>query len=166
MTLKDLAKQCGLSVSFLSKYENGKSSITVTALRNIAQALNVPIKVLIASEEEQDLLVIRCEDRFSVVQNEKDHTIQDFLTKGGLFDMQVTVMHMPPHTSSGELGSHDGEEFIYVLEGEIVLKLEGHAPIHLGKSDMAYYFSQNKHGWENKKDEKAVFLAVTSSKGF
>lgn len=166
ITLKELSDVTGLSVSFLSKYENGKTNITVASLFSIAHALDVPIKVLIASEDEEEFLIVRKEDRISVVQNAKDCTMQDFLTRGSLFGMQVTVMHMPPYSSSGDLESHDGEEFLYVLDGEIELTIENRTFTQLKKDDMAYYFARSRHGWKNNTDKEATFLAVTTYNAF
>ena len=166
ITLKELSDTTGLSISFLSKYENGKTNITVSALFSIAHALDVPIKDLIAPEDEEDFLIVRKDDRISVTQNIKDGTKQDFLTRGSLFGMQVTVMHMPPYSSSGDLESHDGEEFLYVLEGEIVLTIENRTFTRLLQDDMAYYFARNKHGWKNPTDKTATFLAVTTYNAF
>lgn len=166
MTLKELSDECGLSVSFLSKYENGKAKITVASLLQISKALDVPIRVLIATEEDDDLLVVRQDNRFPVVQNKKDKTVQEFLTRGSLFDMQVTVMNMPPFSSSGSLSAHEGEEFLFVLCGEVLLEIEGKEDVRLGCGDMAYYKSHNKHGWRNTTKRKSSFLAVTLKSGF
>ncbi len=43
LTLKDLGEKTGLSISFLSQVENNSSSLAITSLKKIADALNVPI---------------------------------------------------------------------------------------------------------------------------
>ena len=166
LSLKELSAKCGLSISFLSNYENGKVNITVTSLHQIAKALDVPIKVLLTTERDDSTLVVRSGERFAVVQHKSGHTIQEFLTRGTAFDMHVTVMHMPPHTNSGDPDCHEGEEFVFVLEGTLTVLLDKRNPIVLEKGDMVYYSPLNNHCWRNDGDTKLEFLAVVGKGGF
>ena len=45
LTLKDLSEKTDLSVSFLSQVENGASSLAITSLKKIADALGVSMKI-------------------------------------------------------------------------------------------------------------------------
>lgn len=168
MTLRDLSSKSGLSISFLSNYENGKVNITIAALYKIAQALEVPIKFLLATEEDHALLVVPHDNRYVVVQHETENgaATQEFLTRGATFDMQVTIMNLPPQMDSGDLAKHDSEEFIFVLSGTVILKLNRHEGIKLQEGDMAYYDANFLHGWENPSDEPVEFLLVASKTGF
>ena len=47
LTLKELSEKTGLSISFLSQVENGTSSLAITSLKKIADALNVPINTFL-----------------------------------------------------------------------------------------------------------------------
>ena len=51
MTLKDLSLASGLSIGFLSQIENGGSSLAITSLKKIADALQVPITYFFETEE-------------------------------------------------------------------------------------------------------------------
>lgn len=103
MSLKELSERSGLSMAYLSNFENGKVNITVASLYQIAKALGVSVKALLATEEDKNILVVPSDKRFSVIEdpNQPCPPIQEFLTRGASFDMQVTVMHMAPHTDSG-----------------------------------------------------------------
>ncbi len=50
LTLKDLGEKTGLSISFLSQVENSSSSLAITSLKKIADALNVPITYFFKSQ--------------------------------------------------------------------------------------------------------------------
>lgn len=168
LSLKQLSERSGLSVAYLSNFENGKVNITIASLYQIAKALDVSVKALLATEEDKNILVVPSDKRFSVVEDalQADPPIQEFLTRGASFDMQVTVMHMSPHTDSGVPKSHDSEEFVYMLKGRVDVCINGANTISLKEGDFAYYSALTPHNWVNGSDEPAEFLAVASRKGF
>ena len=94
LNLQDMSRITGLSVAYLSKYENGKANITIAALRKIAMALEVPVTALLTAEVP-----------------EKAFVVQQDIT-------------LPPHDSTGESEIHESEVFTYVLEGELCLVVD------------------------------------------
>lgn len=171
ISLKELSQKSGLSVSFLCNYENGKVNITVHALRQIAKALGVSIKTLVAAEDDSTILVVPSSKRYSIINKGKvtngysENFVQDFLTRGSTFDMQVTVMHMEPQSTSVP-DYHDGEEFVYMLSGSMLLVFNANQEIILNTGDLAYYDAHYTHYWINASDTQADFLAVASRVGF
>ena len=168
MSLRDLSAKSGLSISFLSNYENGKVNISIAALYQIAQSLEVPIKLLLAAEEDHALLVVPHDNRYAVIQHKTSEgtAVQEFLTRGASFDMQVAVMLLPPYMDSGNPAKHKSEEFLFVLSGTVVLMLDMHGDVTLQKGDMAYYDANLSHSWKNPLGEAAEFLLVASKTGF
>ncbi|MEG1524778.1 MAG: XRE family transcriptional regulator [Clostridia bacterium] len=168
LSLRDLSEKSGLSISFLSNYENGKVNITIASLHQIAEALDVPIKLLLATEEDNTILVVPKDSRYAVIQHASPTrpAIQEFLTRGATFDMQVTVVHLPPHMDSGKPVYHQSEEFIFVLKGNVTLLFSDHEDLVLKEGDMAYYDAHYRHCWRNDTSQEAEFLAVASQRGF
>lgn len=168
LSLRELAAKSGLSISFLSNYENGKVNISIAALYQIAQALDVPIKLLLSTEQDRTILVVPHDQRYAVIQHKSNEgtAVQEFLTRGASFDMQVTVMHLPARMDSGKPASHQSEEFLFMLRGSITLMLDMHEDVTLQKGDMAYYDANYSHSWKNVGDEDAEFLLVASKGGF
>lgn len=168
MSLKELSEKSGLSMAYLSNFENGKVNITIASLYQIAKALDVSVKALLATEEDKNILVVPSDKRFAIVEDSEHEfpPIQEFLTRGASFDMQVTVMHMSPHTDSGKPKTHDSEEFVYVLKGSVTVCIGETNHIKLKEGDFAYYSALNLHYWMNDSDESTDFLAVASRKGF
>lgn len=64
LTLKDLGEKTGLSISFLSQVENNSSSLAITSLKKIADALNVPITYFFKSPELHKYLVKNKKEKF------------------------------------------------------------------------------------------------------
>lgn len=169
VSLKTLSEQSGLSASFLCNYENGKVNITLKSLHQIAKALDVSVKLLLDTEEDPFILVIPKNKRFSVKGVNKqgeDSFVQDFLTRGANFDMQVTVVRLDPHQDNGAPDTHDGQEFIYVIHGTATLLYNFTREITLNEGDFAYYDAHTIHGWYNPGETEAEFLAVASRRGF
>src|SRR5690606_13664541 len=70
-------------------------------------------------------------------------------------DIRATV---PPGPSGWS--SHDGEEFIYVLSGEIEIHLDEYAPFRLKTGESAYIDSRMRHAFVKCGDEPARMLSI------
>ena len=94
----------------------------------------------------------------------KDRVRQRLGDAGGLKDFGVNLMHLPPGNWSAQRHWHSHEdEFVYVLEGEVVLVEDGGETV-LRAGDAAAFAknSGNGHHLINKSDTMAVYLEVGS----
>jgi quercetin dioxygenase-like cupin family protein len=71
--------------------------------------------------------------------------------------MEPLIVHLQAKAPR-EISSHDGEEFVFVLNGQVVLEL-GEDRYELEPGDCAYYLSQTPH-WISAKQDEATILAV------
>lgn len=167
LSLRQLAQKSGLSVSFLSNFENGRVNITLSALKRIAAAMEVPVARLVASEEDAQLVVVKKEERLNIVHHRsaKGTVIQQFLTKSPHFDMEVVILILPPGTSTESYKFHPGQEFTYILKGQATLWLNGVAR-DLEEGDMAYYDATIPHKWENRFSTDAEILVGATPASF
>lgn len=168
LSLRELSQRSGLSTVYLSNYENGKANITIASLYAIAKALDTTVNMLLTPDEEDDVVLVPRNKRFALSETSEnpESVYQEFLTRGSSFDMQVTVMHLQPHTDSGAPKTHDSDEFVYVLRGELVLHYGGGKTYVLHEGDFVYYSALQEHYWQNVSDEPLEFLAVASRQGF
>lgn len=168
LSLRELSQLSGLSTVYLSNYENGKANITIASLYAIAKALGTTVNILLTPEEEDDVVYVTRNNRFALSETSEqpEAVYQEFLTRGSSLDMQVTVMHLQPHTDSGEPKTHDSDEFVYVLRGELVLQYSDGRSYVLHEGDFVYYSALKEHYWQNVSDEPLEFLAVASRQGF
>ncbi|HEY1711236.1 MAG TPA: cupin domain-containing protein [Rhizomicrobium sp.] len=83
---------------------------------------------------------------------------------GGLKDFGVNLMHLPPGNWSSQRHWHSHEdEFVYVLEGELVLiEDEGETVLKAGDCAAFRKNSGNGHHMINRSDTTAVYLEVGS----
>lgn len=163
-TLKDLSEKTNLSVSFLSQAERGLTSIAIVSLKKIAQALDTDVtyffdppknnrNVIVRSYEQE---VFRMEDSEFIYFNlGSEHQNKSF------DPMLVTLL--PSKNSLEEIipYSHEGEEFIYVLEGVCTILLEDKS-YELYPGDSAHFPSTLKHNWANVTNKLVKILAVNS----
>src|SRR5690625_4372453 len=115
-TLKDLSGETGLSVSFLSQVERGESSIAITSLNKIANALNVHIRTFFEPEHAHDFKI--SPKKIEPFKLEKSD--QELLRVSSEFEnrkLDSYMIKVPPRSYS-QAASHDGEEMYYVIEGE------------------------------------------------
>jgi quercetin dioxygenase-like cupin family protein len=76
--------------------------------------------------------------------------------------MTPLLVTYAPGGRSAEYASHEGEEFIYIIEGTIRLEIEGLEPIVLNRGDSAYYRGDNKHAHVNIGASPASFCGAVS----
>ncbi len=152
MTLRALSSACGLSVGFLSQIERGLSSFSISSLRSICQALDVSLAdVLVMSNGPGNAILV--DPRHSAItkgDNRPHLSLSDASVKyrflstglpGRRFEAVVGEMAPGSHTESH---AHEGEEFGYVLEGEVVLISDGEEH-ELGSSDSYHLMASTPH---------------------
>lgn len=164
LTLKDLSERSGLSISFLSQVENGSTSLAIMSLKKIADALHVPIGQFFIAYEEHNYAV-KSEDHqtFRI-----EGTPSTFIRVSGDFpnrSMESMIVILMPETEHGSYMTHPGEEFVYVLEGVVIVTIDDKE--HLLKAgDSIHYPSTIPHYWKNPLKQKAKVLSTTSQRIF
>ena len=63
---------------------------------------------------------------------------------------------------AGGLSSHQGEEFLYVLEGEVIIYSDLYAPTKLARGDSLYFDGAQKHAYVCGSDELNRILVLVS----
>lgn len=167
ISLKKLSEMSGLSVSFLSNYENGKVNISVASLKKISAALDVPISQLLTDDTPDDVLLVRKKNRYSLPHHMTKHGMAytDYLVRGTSTAMHVTITRLPPHSDTGDCTTHAGEEYIYVLRGVGSVIINDNKYL-LQEGDMIYYSSQIPHKVANDQDGELEYLQTNTPPTF
>ena len=160
-TLKTVAERSGLSESFLSQVERGRSNASIASLRRIADALGVSVADLFEPAGPPRPRVLRRDDRpalnFGVLGRKL------LLTPKPLQNLEVFVGELDPGGSTGtEPYTHgDSEELCVVLSGTVELELGGE--IHeLDEGDSIDYRSSTPHRISNVGDDVAEVMWIIS----
>jgi transcriptional regulator with XRE-family HTH domain len=146
LTLVQLATATELSHPFLSQLERGLAQPSLGSLRRIAVALETsPIELIAASEEPLGStdIELRRAGSGAVPEGFAAGTAR-MLTHGArpFHPMEVTSDAVAPGASF----THDEEEFLYVVEGNVVVELSGET-YPLGPGDAIYYGGGVSHRW-------------------
>ncbi|MGH4124845.1 MAG: helix-turn-helix domain-containing protein [Clostridium sp.] len=160
LTLKDLSMKTGLSVSFLSQVENGYSSLAITSLKKIAEALNVQMNYFFKPPEIHNFLVKAQEDKVFKIEGSNS----EFIRISGDFTgrkIESLIIIIPPDQMHGSKSSHPGEEFVYLLEGALIVNLAG-IDYLLKAGDSIQYPSTTDHSWTNPLNQKTKLLSITT----
>jgi transcriptional regulator with XRE-family HTH domain len=161
LSLRDVSEATGISSSFLSLVENGKSDITIGRLMTLASFFDVHVSDLLPPGAGRDPIVIRAADRRYI---ESPSEGIDLYLLGP--DSERRFLPILAEFKDGshvvEFVQHEGEEYIYVLEGRVSLEVEGHEPVVLDRGDGAYYRADRPHRFASAGPERAVVLGVVS----
>jgi len=161
-SLNDVASATGISSSFLSLVENGKSDITVGRLTRLVTYYGVTIGDLLPSAPPADPdIVHRSEQRLLASPAEGISFYLLGPRSSGL--MLPMIVELEPSAHLAEYGRHHGEEFVHVLEGTLALELEGAEPRILEDGDSAYYSAERPHLFRNASDTRLLRLICVDS---
>jgi len=145
-TLQEVADASGLSKSMISKIENNLTVPSVATLVKIAKALATDISSLL--EEKGWLNAIHTKKEIAeenLTLTDKGYRIYPFASGFHKKKMQPFLFVARKGEVKAHELSHDGEEFIYVIEGEMTMKV-GATVYHLFEGDSLYFNSLQKHG--------------------
>lgn len=169
VSLQDLSRRTGLSAAIISQIENHLISPPLGTLVRIAKALDVKPGYFFDHHAEKSFTIVRKEDRKPVSRFASKAGVQYGYSYESLgYDMKDRHMEPflvtlePTTVSNPKPSSHDGEEFLFVLEGEMEITLGEHSDV-LQPGDAVYYDSNIPHLVACRGGRKAVLLAVIYS---
>ena len=144
LALAQVAKAVGISLGFLSALERSHMSASVATLRKLARFYKTSILDFFDPAESNS----------RVVPPEKRKVLQagpgvrmELLAWGNTV-MEPHLFRIAPNAGSGESYTHEGEEFLYVLQGELQISLEAEE-YRLKPGDSFYFESATPHRWRN-----------------
>lgn len=163
LTQEELADRCELTKGYISQLENDLTSPSITTLIDILSALGSNLKDFFADSNG--------EEKISFSKNEFIEKVTDGYVLNWLVpnaqknEMEPLHIKLNPNSATDEDFPHEGEEFGYVLKGEIVLVL-GKKKVKVKKGESFYYTANKVHYVINKTNAEAEFIWVSSPPSF
>ena len=163
LSLDEISKMTGFDVEFLSKIENKELQPQLGTVIKLSKALDSAFGRLVSGVGEKLYSITRKSERRTISRSTSRKGAKQIYTYKSLAP-DVKGRHMEAflvqlETDPGkEISLHEGEEFIFVLDGEVVLEI-GEDKFELEPGDSAYYLSTTAHHISAKKG-KATILAV------
>lgn len=167
MDLETLAERTQLSVEQIEAIEQDKDLPSLAPLIRIARVLGVRLGTFLDDAESIGAVVCRKDEQQSSIsfsnnsQKTRNH-MQYYSLSARKEDKHIEPFIIdinPTEEESFTLSSHEGEEFIYVLSGEVEINY-GKETYLLAEGDSIYYDSIVKHHVHGYKNQAAKILAV------
>jgi len=158
ISLRDLAQKTQLTPSFISQMERDLVEPSITSLRRIAEAMEVPIFRFLMDDKQPSPLVRKSERK--ILKMPKSRLVYELLSPDLDKSMEMWIGKLEPGAvSCDEALTHPGEECILVLQGvmEVILGEESYT---LHEGDSIYYYGTIPHQLINKGKEELVFVSA------
>jgi DNA-binding transcriptional MerR regulator/mannose-6-phosphate isomerase-like protein (cupin superfamily) len=164
LTLRQVSERTDLSPSYISSVERSLASPSIASLQKLARAFDTTVPALMSgSYEAPDSPLVRIGDR-RVLHSDKGVTIEDMSTAGS--NLEPLLFTVQPGAGSDGPLSHEGEEFLYVMSGELVLRLDGTDDFVLAPGDSMAYESPRPHQFSNVGRVPTVVLWINTPRTF
>ncbi len=160
-SLAEVAAAAGISVGFLSALERSQMSASVGTLRRLARYYRTNILDFFDATEMNTRLVRPTKRK---VLDAGPGVRMELLAWGNKV-MEPHLFRIAPQAGSGESYTHEGEEFLFVLRGELQIALDGEE-YHLKRGDSFYFESATPHHWKNPGRSEAWLLWVNTPPTF
>lgn len=162
LSLAQVAEAVGISVGFLSALERSQMSGSVGTLSKLARFYKTNILDFFDASENGSRRQVRPAERKVL---EAGAGVRMELLAWGDTVMEPHLFRIAPEAGSGDPYTHEGEEFIYVLRGELEITLEGEE-FRLKPGDSFYFESATPHRWKNPCRKETLVLWVNTPPTF
>jgi transcriptional regulator with XRE-family HTH domain len=167
LTLQDVARSSGLSISLLSEIERNNKAPSISTLLKIAEVLETRAYLLLDEGIREDISIVRADGRKSISSNMPKVTYEALNGKimGGTLQVLLVKADSDEYLSIDTLHHHIGEECGFVVKGKIEATVEGETYL-LGEGDSIYFHSRLPHLFRNADKEESRMIWVLSPPSF
>jgi transcriptional regulator with XRE-family HTH domain len=166
LSIDELSARSALSVDFLHEVEEDNVYPSLGPLLKIARVLGIRLGTLLDDQISQDPLIMRVEDRreeLTMLKGKDKPVALKFHSLGrGKKDRHMEPFYieiLPEPIEDKKLSSHEGEEFIVVLSGEVEI-FYGQETCVLKQGDSVYYNSVIPHYVSCRGDRAEIYAVL------
>jgi len=165
LSLEDIFQRTGIQVDVLDRIEAGEMAPPLGTIIKLAKALEMKMGYFISGEEDRPFTIVRGDDRKVVSRHDSKkgkyygYTYESLAPHKKDRHMEPFLVTLDPSETEEERSTHDGQEFIYVLEGTMEVRL-GEKVHLLEPGDAIYYDSTIPHLVKCHGPERTRILAV------
>ena len=163
LTQEELADRAELSKGFISQLERDLTCPSIATLTDILQCLGTNLKDFFNDDEEEQI-VFHKEDYFEKTDEELGNTIEWIIPNAQKNEMEPIRLTLAPNGSTYPDLPHDGEEFGYVLSGNIQIHIGNQ--VHKAKKGESFYFTPSGRHYIQAGKSGATLIWVSSPPSF
>ncbi len=161
LTQEELADRSELSKGFISQLERDLTSPSIATLADILQCLGVSVADFFA-EDTVEQVVFGDEDYFEKLDAELKNKIEWIVPTAQKNAMEPIRLTLEPGGETYPDNPHEGEEFGYVLKGEITIHLGNHT-FQAKQGESFYYVPEKIHYIKSKKGAEIIWISTPPS---
>ncbi|MFF4417192.1 helix-turn-helix domain-containing protein [Streptosporangium sp. NPDC001559] len=174
LTLRGLAAASGLSIGFLSQVERGISAIGLTALNGVAAALGRGVGDFFGEEpRREEPQAPQPPGHFTLTRAQAgateyisgQQTYRMLSARGQNLVLEPLLVRIAPGGRREDAYGHPGEEFAFVLEGELIYEVDG-VEHRLHPGDSVHLRSAVPHSMYNDTDRVTTVVSVVTPRLF
>jgi hypothetical protein len=155
--LAKVAEATGVSIGFLSSVERAQGEASLGVLHRLAEYYGLDLRdffnPIIATSP-----LVRPRDRKVLLGGPG---VRMELLASGTITMEPHLFHIAPGAGSGDSYTHQGEEFLFIVKGRLVISLENQE-YDLRTGDSLYFGSHVRHRWSNPGKTETIILWVNT----
>ena len=156
----EIAAVCNVSVEEYLGYESGENDIPVSVLQNISKNYKVELTALLFGNEPnmKTYYLTRAGQGTAM---ERTHVYKYQALASGFAGCKADpfIVTVEPSGETMHLNSHNGQEFNFVIEGSLLLRVGGHE-LTLNVGDSLYFDATQPHGMKALNGQPVKFLAI------
>lgn len=165
ISMSELAKRTDVSKSMISQIERGDVLPSLSTLEKIAIALDLSIATFFQKNVEDSTeadFVVKGDKRSKIIIPDSS-TVYHVLTPTLQESLEFLMVEFPPCSdeTGRDIFKHQGEEYFYVLDGEMKLTVDEQTRI-IKTGDSGCFNSNKKHLYENCKDTPAKVIIIAT----
>ncbi len=160
MTVEQMAEICAIEPSEYAAYESGEKDIPVSILHRISQKCNIEMTALLFGEDpHMNTYYLTRKGKGTAMERTKAYKYQSLAA--GFIDRKADpfIVTVEPNDAPIHLNSHPGQEFNMVLEGSMLISING-KELTLNEGDSIYFDSNKLHGMKALNNQTVKFLAI------
>jgi len=162
LTQEEFAASCDIPLDDYIEYEAGERDFSVSFLKKIALKYNIDVTTLMFDEEPRmsSYSITRKDQGLEIkrVEAYKYQALASGFTNRKA-DIFIVTVEPKPEDTSIHLSQHPGQEFNLIIEGRLLIRLNGKDLI-LEKGDSLYFDPGLPHGMKALDGKAVKFLAI------
>lgn len=165
LTQEELANRADLTKGFISQVENDATSPSISTLNDIVSALGVNLCDFFRNDQGPQKVIYGKDDWMVSGDSEKGYTLTFLVPRAHQQRMEPILVSLEPGHSTPVDQGHEGEEFGFVLTGQITLFL-GSESYRVKKGECFFYPADAPHNLTNSGKRRAQLLWTSTPPSF